>query len=149
MKAKIILLFLIILLASCKPIKYVTIPVKEVRTEYIHDSIFYTDTVERINNTYQRGDTIVVHDSVIVKKNSGSYHKEIVHDTVADTAAILALTMHIDEQQSAISDYQHKESELSERLERSDRIILISAILCALLALPWIVKIVKFFRNGS
>lgn len=149
MKAKIILLFLIILLASCKPIKYVTIPTKEVHTEYVHDSIFHTDTVERFNNTYQRGDTIVVHDSIIVKKNTGIHHREIVHDTVSDTAALMALSLQVDQQQSAVSDYQRQISQLSDRLRRSGRIILFAAILCALLSLPWIVKIVKFFRNGS
>lgn len=149
MKHIFILILAALAFASCRQTEYITVPVKEVHTEYIHDSIYHTDTIERFNNTFNRGDTIIIHDSIVIRSNSNSSHRQIVHDTVADTAALLSLTKKIDDQSASILDYQNQVAQLNQRLISSRRAFAISAILCALLLLPWIINIIKRFRYGS
>lgn len=70
---------LIVCFASCRA--YYQLPPNSsaqqrdsVRTEYVHDSIY----IERVRNTYSKGDTVYIHDSIFVANTS----KEVKHDSI-------------------------------------------------------------------
>lgn len=60
--AALVLLAIVLSLTSCRTIQVVP----EIHTEYIHDTISRVDSVwrDRVHTEYQRGDTIILRDSV-------------------------------------------------------------------------------------
>lgn len=137
---RILYLLLILSLASCRSVEYVTVP--EVHTELVRDTVFSHDTIERFSAVYTKGDTVFRHDSVRVKVVQREYHDREIRDTIIDTYRIRQLEADL--------------SALNELLVQSEkqshvrgRVILDLVILLLVFATPTIIKTIKKIRHVS